>query len=97
MTFKCTLGHYANKRFVERIPQFHAEYRYGHCSHIYADIFSDELMCLTIMLYRYAGINGSQWRREERKTAQLEIRNINQSHSRRKQFRGHKFQWGSRK
>ena len=34
MTFKYTFGHYANKRFVERIPQFHAEYRYGHCSHI---------------------------------------------------------------
>ena len=25
MTFKCTFGHYANKRFVERIPQFHAK------------------------------------------------------------------------
>ena len=24
MTFKCIFGHYANKRFVERIPQFHA-------------------------------------------------------------------------
>ena len=24
MTFRCTFGHYANKRFVERIPQFHA-------------------------------------------------------------------------
>ena len=36
MTFKFIFGHYANKRFVERIPQFHAEYRYGHCSHIYA-------------------------------------------------------------
>ena len=47
MTFKCIFGHYANKGFVERIPQFHAEYRYGHCSHIYADIFSDELMCST--------------------------------------------------
>ena len=45
MTFKCIFGHYGNKRFVERIPQFHAEYRYGHSSHIYADIFSDELMC----------------------------------------------------
>ena len=40
MTFKCIFGHYVNKRFVERIPQFHAEYRYEHCSHIYADIFS---------------------------------------------------------
>ena len=47
MTFKFIFGHYANKRFVERIPQFHAEYRYGHCSRIYADIFSDELMCST--------------------------------------------------
>ena len=47
MTFKFIFGHYANKRFVERIPQFHAEYRYGHCSHIYADILSDELMCST--------------------------------------------------
>ena len=47
MTFKCIFGHYANKRFVERIPQFHAEYRYGHSSHIYADIFSDELICST--------------------------------------------------
>ena len=45
MMFKCIFGHYANKQFVERIPQFHAEYRYGHCSPIYADIFSDELMC----------------------------------------------------
>ena len=42
--FKCRFEHYANKRFV---PQVHAEYRYGHCSHIYADIFSDELMCST--------------------------------------------------
>ena len=24
MTFKCIFGHYANKGFVERIPQFHA-------------------------------------------------------------------------
>ena len=47
MTFKCIFGHYFNKPFVERIPTFHAEYRYGHCSHIYADIFSDELMCST--------------------------------------------------
>ena len=23
MTFKCIFGHYGNKRFVERIPQFH--------------------------------------------------------------------------
>ena len=30
MTFECIFGHYANKRFVERISQFHAEYRYGH-------------------------------------------------------------------
>jgi len=25
MTFKCLFGHYVNKQFVERIPQFHAE------------------------------------------------------------------------
>ena len=29
MTFKYIFGHYANKRFVERIPQFHAKYRYA--------------------------------------------------------------------
>ena len=46
MTFECIFGHYANKRFVEIIPQFHADYRYGHCSHIYADIFSDKLVQL---------------------------------------------------
>ena len=28
MTFKYIFGHYANMRLVERIPQFHAEYRY---------------------------------------------------------------------
>ena len=44
MTFKCIFGHYGNKQFVERIPQFLAEYRYGHSSHIYADIFSDKLI-----------------------------------------------------
>ena len=33
MTFKCTFGHYANKRFVERIPQFHVEYRSYLCGH----------------------------------------------------------------
>ena len=44
MTFKFIIGHYANKLFVERIPEFHAEYRYRHCSHIYVDIFS-ELTC----------------------------------------------------
>ena len=31
MTFTFIFGHYANKQFLERIPQFHAEYRYGHC------------------------------------------------------------------
>ena len=47
MTFKYIFGHSANKRFVERIPQFNAEYKCGYCSHIYADIFPDELMCST--------------------------------------------------
>ena len=31
MMFKCIFGHYANKRFVERFPQFHAEYKYDTC------------------------------------------------------------------